>query len=115
MCERQMTYFQARLQAAEFELIKQMGDAVEADSMIPAEVIPLSAGFSAETAGSEACEYILLSTVRVALSRMEAGEYGYCEGCGIEIGLKRLENYPVACLCVECRTLETVRSNQESG
>ena len=29
-------------------------------------------------------------------------EYGYCEVCGIEIGLRRLEARPTATLCIDC-------------
>ena len=35
---------------------------------------------------------------------IEANEYGYCEECGVEIGLKRLEARPVTDLCIGCKT-----------
>jgi DnaK suppressor protein len=38
-----------------------------------------------------------------ALQRIEDGEYGVCEECGIEIGAKRLEVYPVSKLCIGCQ------------
>lgn len=37
-----------------------------------------------------------------ALSRIENGDYGYCEECGEDIGLKRLEIFPDAQYCVVC-------------
>lgn len=37
-----------------------------------------------------------------ALERMEAGDYGYCDGCGEEIPRRRLELDPAATLCVSC-------------
>ena len=39
-------------------------------------------------------------------------EYGYCETCGVEIGLKRLEARPTADLCIDCKTLAEIREKQ---
>ena len=38
-----------------------------------------------------------------ALAKFEADEYGLCESCGEEIGMKRLEARPVAELCIDCK------------
>ena len=46
----------------------------------------------------------LLSKINAALTKIENGEYGECETCGEEIGLKRLEARPVARLCIECKS-----------
>ena len=43
---------------------------------------------------------------------IQEGEYGYCNGCGIEIGLKRLEARPTATLCIDCKTLDEMREKQ---
>ncbi|RMF37482.1 MAG: TraR/DksA family transcriptional regulator [Alphaproteobacteria bacterium] len=40
--------------------------------------------------------------IRAALSRMDAGEYGYCVKCGDEIAAKRLEADPTVPLCIGC-------------
>ncbi len=45
----------------------------------------------------------LLQDIELALDRVKAGEYGYCEITDEEIGLKRLEAYPVATRCVEAQ------------
>ena len=45
----------------------------------------------------------LLAKIDSALQKMELGEYGACENCGEEIGLKRLEARPVAELCIDCK------------
>ncbi len=45
----------------------------------------------------------LLAKVDQALEKIEDGEYGLCEMCGEEIGLKRLEARPVAELCIDCK------------
>jgi len=54
----------------------------------------------------------LIKKINEALSRIEAGEYGYCDSCGVEIGLKRLEARPTATLCIDCKTLEEIRERQ---
>ena len=41
-----------------------------------------------------------------ALGRLASDDYGYCEGCGGEIGLRRLEARPTAELCIDCKHLE---------
>lgn len=45
-----------------------------------------------------------LASIREALSRIEAGEYGECEECGDEIALARLKVQPMATLCVHCQS-----------
>ncbi len=45
----------------------------------------------------------LLAKIEAALEKIERGEYGACEKCGEEIGLKRLEARPVAELCIDCK------------
>lgn len=38
-----------------------------------------------------------------ALERLEAGTYGLCESCGKAIGKARMQAFPRATLCVECK------------
>ena len=54
----------------------------------------------------------LIKKIDEALNRIEENDYGYCESCGVEIGLKRLEARPTATLCIDCKTLEEVRERQ---
>ena len=54
----------------------------------------------------------LIKKIDETISRIEAGEYGYCESCGVEIGLKRLEARPTATLCIDCKTLDELREKQ---
>jgi len=44
--------------------------------------------------------------VEEALNRIDRGEYGYCQQCGEDINLKRLEVQPWARHCVRCQELE---------
>ncbi|WP_253253823.1 RNA polymerase-binding protein DksA [Acidithiobacillus marinus] len=54
----------------------------------------------------------LIRKITQALGRIKEGEYGYCESCGVEIGLRRLEARPTATLCIDCKTLEEKREKQ---
>lgn len=54
----------------------------------------------------------LIKKIDEALERIDKGEYGYCDSCGVEIGLKRLEARPTATLCIDCKTLEELREKQ---
>ena len=54
----------------------------------------------------------LIKKIEETISKIDAGEYGYCESCGIEIGLRRLEARPTATLCIDCKTLEEIREKQ---
>ncbi|THF67133.1 RNA polymerase-binding protein DksA [Pseudothauera nasutitermitis] len=54
----------------------------------------------------------LIKKIDEALGRIDDGEYGYCDSCGVEIGLKRLEARPTATLCIDCKTLEEMRERQ---
>jgi len=45
----------------------------------------------------------VLGEIDAALQRIEAGTYGTCTNCGEEIPLARLEAYPWASLCIDCR------------
>jgi DnaK suppressor protein len=54
----------------------------------------------------------LIKKVDESLALIESGEYGYCDSCGVEIGLKRLEARPTATMCIDCKTLEEHREKQ---
>ena len=54
----------------------------------------------------------LIKKIDEALARIASGEYGYCDSCGVEIGLKRLEARPTATMCIDCKTLEEMRERQ---
>lgn len=54
----------------------------------------------------------LIKKINEAVKRIEENEYGYCETCGVEIGVGRLEARPTAELCIDCKTLEEIREKQ---
>jgi DnaK suppressor protein len=54
----------------------------------------------------------LIKKINEMLAKIDAGEYGYCDNCGVEIGLNRLEARPTATLCIDCKTLDEIREKQ---
>ena len=54
----------------------------------------------------------LIKKIEESLLALDNGEYGYCESCGIEIGIRRLEARPTATLCIDCKTLDEIREKQ---
>ena len=54
----------------------------------------------------------LIKKIDETLARIHDGEYGYCDSCGVEIGLKRLEARPTATMCIDCKTLQEMREKQ---
>lgn len=57
----------------------------------------------------------LIKKITESIAKIDMGEYGYCDKCGIEIGLKRLEARPTATLCIDCKTLEEIKEKQQAG
>ena len=54
----------------------------------------------------------LIKKIDEALASVSSGDYGYCESCGVEIGIRRLEARPTATLCIDCKTLDEIREKQ---
>ena len=54
----------------------------------------------------------LIKKIDSTLEMIDNHEYGYCESCGIEIGIRRLEARPTATLCIDCKTLDEIREKQ---
>ena len=54
----------------------------------------------------------LIKKIDETIAKIDHDEYGYCEACGVEIGLKRLEARPTATLCIDCKTLDEFRERQ---
>jgi DnaK suppressor protein len=55
----------------------------------------------------------LLSKIEEALERVAEGEFGICEDCGEEIGIKRLEARPVTTLCIDCKTIQETKERSQ--
>ena len=54
----------------------------------------------------------LIKKIDNTLQLIEDEEYGWCESCGVEIGIRRLEARPTADLCVDCKTLAEIKEKQ---
>lgn len=57
----------------------------------------------------------LIRKIEKSLAEIESGDYGYCETCGAEIGLRRLEARPTATQCIDCKTLSEIKEKQNLG
>ncbi|WP_343154429.1 RNA polymerase-binding protein DksA [Buchnera aphidicola] len=57
----------------------------------------------------------LIKKIELTLKKIKNNEFGYCNSCGIEIGIRRLEARPTASLCIDCKTLAEIREKQMSG
>jgi DnaK suppressor protein len=57
----------------------------------------------------------LIKKIDQTLERIDNDDYGYCDACGVDIGIKRLEARPTATLCIDCKTLAEIREKQEHG
>lgn len=54
----------------------------------------------------------LIKKIEESMRNLENDEFGYCEACGVEIGVKRLEARPTATLCIDCKILDEIREKQ---
>ena len=54
----------------------------------------------------------LIKKIDETLINIQQNEYGYCKGCGEEVGLNRLQARPTASLCIDCKTLEEIKEKQ---
>lgn len=57
----------------------------------------------------------LIKKIEEAIGTIKENEYGYCEACGVEIGIRRLEARPTANLCIDCKTLDEIKEKQTKG
>lgn len=56
----------------------------------------------------------LISKIDSTIGKIDSKDYGYCEECGVEIGIKRLEARPTATMCIECKTLDEIREKHRA-
>jgi DnaK suppressor protein len=57
----------------------------------------------------------LIKKIEQTIERVDQEDYGYCDTCGIEIGLRRLEVRPTAAQCVDCKSLDEIKEKQIRG
>ena len=57
----------------------------------------------------------LIKKIEKTLKRIEDDDFGFCDQCGIEIGIRRLEARPTADLCIDCKTMAEIKEKQMQG
>ena len=57
----------------------------------------------------------LIKKIDQTLERIEIEDYGYCDTCGVEVGLRRLEARPTANQCIDCKSRDELRERQLHG
>lgn len=57
-------------------------------------------------------ELKLIKKIDMSIEALKEGDYGYCDDCGMDIGVARLEARPTATKCVECKTIAELKEKQ---
>ena len=57
----------------------------------------------------------LIKKIDKTIELIDKDEYGFCDLCGVEIGIRRLEARPTANLCIDCKTLDEIKERQVKG
>jgi DnaK suppressor protein len=107
MNEQQLTFFKHRLQQMERELLQNADETTEhlRETVIvpdPADRATIEEEHALELRTRDR-ERKLLKKVQQALTRIDSGDYGYCEETGEPIGIPRLLARPTATLSLEAQ------------
>ncbi len=117
MSDRQVDHFSDILNSWKTELMEEVDRTVNhmqdeaANFPDPADRASQEEEFSLELRTRDR-ERKLIKKIEKTLGRLEEGDYGYCDGCGVEIGIRRLEARPTATLCIDCKTLAEIKEKQ---
>jgi len=120
MNERQKDHFRGILRNWRSELMEEVDRTVNhmkdeaANFPDPADRATQEEEFSLELRTRDR-ERKLIKKIESTLELIDQDEYGFCDACGVEIGIKRLEARPTATLCIDCKTLEEIKEKQEHG
>jgi DnaK suppressor protein len=120
MNAHQKDHFRGILHAWKSELMEEVDRTVShmkdeaANFPDPADRATQEEEFSLELRARDR-ERKLIKKIESTLELIDADDYGYCEACGVEIGIKRLEARPTATLCIDCKTLDEIKEKQEHG
>ena len=120
MNENQVAHFKKILQAWRDQIVDEASRTVahmqdEASNFPdPADRATQEEEFSLELRARDR-ERKLMKKIENTLKKLDTVDFGYCESCGVEIGIRRLEARPTADLCIDCKTLAEVREKQMGG
>jgi DnaK suppressor protein len=119
MNDRQKDHFRAILHAWKKDLMEEVDRTVghmkdEATNFPdPNDRATQESEFSLELRTRDR-ERKLIKKIDETISKIDNDDYGYCDACGVEIGVRRLEARPTANLCIDCKTLDEIREKQMS-
>ncbi len=114
MNDKQVAHFTAILDAWKLQLMEEVDRTVShmkdeaANFPDPVDRASQEEEFSIELRTRDR-ERKLLKKIGQSVQDINDGEYGYCESCGIDIGIRRLEARPTATLCIDCKTLDEIK------
>ena len=120
MNEEQLEHFRQLLLTWRADLVNEVTKTVghmkdeAANFPDPADRATQEEEFSLELRARDR-ERKLIKKIDGTLERISIDDYGYCDACGIEIGVQRLEARPTATLCIDCKTLAEIKERQELG
>ena len=120
MGESQKEYFRNILNAWKFELMEEVDRTVShmkeeaANYPDPADRASQEEEFSLELKTRDR-ERRLIRKIDKTIDLVDQDDYGYCESCGVEIGIRRLEARPTATQCIDCKTLSEIKERQING
>lgn len=117
MNERQIEHFQQILQNWKRQLMEEVDRTVHhmqddaANFPDPSDRASQEEEFTLELRTRDR-ERKLIKKINERLHSLDKADYGYCEACGAEIGIRRLEARPTATLCIDCKTLDEIKEKQ---
>ncbi len=120
MNEKQREHFKSILLNWKSELMQEVDRTVShmkdeaANFPDPADRATQEEEFSLELRTRDR-ERKLIKKIEGTMERIEQDDYGFCDACGVEIGIKRLEARPTATLCIDCKSLDEIKEKQELG
>lgn len=120
MSERQKAHFQEILVLWKSQLMAEVDRTVnymqdEASNFPdPADRASQEEEFSLELRTRDR-ERRLIRKIDITLELIDQDHYGFCESCGVEIGIRRLEARPTATQCIDCKTLDEIKERQILG
>lgn len=120
MSDGQLEHFRAILKNWRTELMEEVDRTVHhmqdeaANFPDPADRATQEEEFSIELRTRDR-ERKLIKKIDQTVEHLDQGDYGFCDSCGIEIGLRRLEARPTATQCVDCKALDEIREKQTHG
>ena len=120
MSNPQLHHFQGILSTWKQELMQEVDRTVDhmkddaANFPDPADRASQEEEFSLELRTRDR-ERKLIKKIDESLDQVDSGDYGYCETCGVEIGIRRLEARPTATQCIDCKSLDEIKEKQTRG